>query len=435
MLFPHQQDAFEFLWKNLAGHLSLIKQSPFPSSSVGGCVIAHKPGSGKTRLAITFIQSFLRLHPLSLAVVVVPKIMLRTWENEFRKWKVNVPINVLEGSRDAPPCVHLQRGVLLLSFGVFSRLANVADRLDSLLVVDECHTARNDRSQLWRALNQARTLNRVLLSGTLFQNNLDELRNTLRLARPRFEWQANLEENRFHELREMMRPFVHVYGGGATALPPLKDLLLLLDPSPMQRQLLKAMEEEKGVATLWVLHRSSLAAVHPSLGGSATTIRVEHKSSPSTMQPSLGSDVTALDAAQGVKTRFVAELVKRCMRLKEKVLVFGQFLQPLELLGRQLEELFKWEEGKEVLRMDGDLSAAQREEVTERFNEEGGIAKVLLASTKACSEGISLIGASRVVLLDVVWNPAVEWQAISRAYRLHYFLLNLTQVLMNMYVY
>ncbi|PHT53977.1 hypothetical protein CQW23_08439 [Capsicum baccatum] len=43
--------------------------------------------------------------------------------------------------------------------------------------------------------------------------------------------------------------------------------------------------------------------------------------------------------------------------------------------------------------------------------------KVLLASIKACSDGISLIGASRVVLLDVFWNPTVEQQAVSGAYR------------------
>lgn len=42
---------------------------------------------------------------------------------------------------------------------------------------------------------------------------------------------------------------------------------------------------------------------------------------------------------------------------------------------------------------------------------------MLLASIKACSEGISLVGASRVVLLDVLWNPSVEQQAICRAYR------------------
>uniref|UniRef100_A0A453P6Y8 Helicase C-terminal domain-containing protein n=1 Tax=Aegilops tauschii subsp. strangulata TaxID=200361 RepID=A0A453P6Y8_AEGTS len=32
--------------------------------------------------------------------------------------------------------------------------------------------------------------------------------------------------------------------------------------------------------------------------------------------------------------------------------------------------------------------------------------------------GITLVGASRVVLLDVVWNPSVGRQAIGRAYRI-----------------
>lgn len=46
--------------------------------------------------------------------------------------------------------------------------------------------------------------------------------------------------------------------------------------------------------------------------------------------------------------------------------------------------------------------------------------EVLLASTKCCFEGIHLVGASRVILLDIVWiwNPAAERKAMSRAYRL-----------------
>ena len=42
----------------------------------------------------------------------------------------------------------------------------------------------------------------------------------------------------------------------------------------------------------------------------------------------------------------------------------------------------------------------------------------MLASTKVCGEGITLFGASRVVILDVVWNPSVKRQATGRAYRI-----------------
>nr|CAD1828035.1 unnamed protein product [Ananas comosus var. bracteatus] len=44
-------------------------------------------------------------------------------------------------------------------------------------------------------------------------------------------------------------------------------------------------------------------------------------------------------------------------------------------------------------------------------------AKVLFGSIKACGEGISLVGASRVLILDVHLNPSVTRQAIGRAFR------------------
>ena len=67
--------------------------------------------------------------------------------------------------------------------------------------------------------------------------------------------------------------------------------------------------------------------------------------------------------------------------------------------------------------MDGKLDVNQRQILINSLNDPKCDVKVLLASTKACSEGISLIGASRVVLVDIHWNPSVEQQAISRAYR------------------
>ncbi|KAK1353067.1 hypothetical protein POM88_052905 [Heracleum sosnowskyi] len=65
--------------------------------------------------------------------------------------------------------------------------------------------------------------------------------------------------------------------------------------------------------------------------------------------------------------------------------------------------------------MDGNLEAKQRQSFISSLNDLKSKVQVLLASIKACSEGINLVGASRVVLLDVVWNPSVERQAISRA--------------------
>jgi DNA repair and recombination RAD54-like protein len=71
----------------------------------------------------------------------------------------------------------------------------------------------------------------------------------------------------------------------------------------------------------------------------------------------------------------------------------------------------------QILRLDGKMHPAERESTITRFNSNSE-SRVLCASVKACGEGISLVGASRVVLLEVSWNPAVARQAISRAFRI-----------------
>ncbi|KAA8536071.1 hypothetical protein F0562_028549 [Nyssa sinensis] len=45
-------------------------------------------------------------------------------------------------------------------------------------------------------------------------------------------------------------------------------------------------------------------------------------------------------------------------------------------------------------------------------------ARVFFGSIRACGEGISLVGASRILVLDVPLNPSVTHQAIGCAYRL-----------------
>ncbi|XP_037437567.1 SNF2 domain-containing protein CLASSY 4-like [Triticum dicoccoides] len=79
---------------------------------------------------------------------------------------------------------------------------------------------------------------------------------------------------------------------------------------------------------------------------------------------------------------------------------------------------FNWTKGHELLYMSGNVSVKTCKALIVAFNDMESEAKVMLASTKVCGEGITLFGASRVVLLDVEWNPSIERQVIGRAYRI-----------------
>ncbi|XP_047337981.1 SNF2 domain-containing protein CLASSY 3-like [Impatiens glandulifera] len=495
-MYAHQRDGFEFIWKNVEGSILLEDLKKDTSNGGGnGCIISHAPGTGKTRLTIMFIKSYLELYPTRKVVILAPLNMLLTWEDEFKKWKVNIPfhnmnrkdfsgqemnsaVNLVKQYREQDKTSNRlvkllswkkEKGVLGMSYGLFetlagdhggkkkqasknqidiSRVVTMLRELPDLLVLDEGHTPRNENSLIWKALSKVETQKRIILSGTPFQNNFRELYNTLRLVVPKFadkliltkendisgkqkrdkretnvalnKWVsltkgiAENDDDRIKELKDIIYRMAHVYKGDILkeSLPGLRDLLVVLKPTDLQTEILNFVSKMK-LGVLEREHCSSLTAVHPSL---LIHSQLSGKEELSIYMPQL--EAIKLNPEFGVKTTFVIDLIRLSQSLNEKVLIFSQFITPLTLIKDQLNSLFGWSEGNDMLYMDGAKDTKLRQLSITSFNNPDSTVKVMLASTKACSEGISLVGASRVVLLDVVWNPSVERQAISRAYRI-----------------
>ncbi|KAF8693008.1 hypothetical protein HU200_039379 [Digitaria exilis] len=474
-MFPHQQDAFEFMWTKLAGGTTIEQLKHTANTDIGGgCVISHAPGTGKTRLAITFVQAYLEVFPQCSPVIIAPRGMLATWEKEFKKWKVKLPFHVLNSTEinwsedktiqeQATKNGTFHRRLLTdkmdqnyrrlvklgswmngtsiigVSYSLFRKLAN-DDGIDGekvrklllekpdLLILDEGHTPRNKKSLIWKVLAKVRTEKRIILSGTPFQNNFEELYNTLYLVRPKDailldgegkDFWASLRLNditkaNIDEVRKKLDPVVHIHSGKflQKSLPGLRESVVILNPLPYQKEVIASMEKTIAMG-LEAEYKISLASIHPSLVASA---KLSEKEESIVDRPKLES--LRSNPSEGVKTKFVLEIVSLCEVLNERVLVFSQYLEPLSLIMEQLKARFSWAEGKEILLMSGNVLVKNRQTMMEAFNNMKSKAKVMLASTKACCEGITLIGASRVVLLDVVWNPSVGRQAIGRAYRI-----------------
>uniref|UniRef100_A0A803L5Q7 Uncharacterized protein n=1 Tax=Chenopodium quinoa TaxID=63459 RepID=A0A803L5Q7_CHEQI len=434
-LYEHQQKGFEFIWRNIAGGIQIDELGKPSESSLGGCIICHAPGTGKTRLAIVFLQSYLKQYPMSKPVIIAPSSMLLTWEEEFARWHVDVPfvnlnsaelsskeiealnyVNKLKHSkaiRKAKLCIWaMGKGVLGISYRMFEKLAGERKGADEIikkalleqsgiLVLDEGHTPKNEDSYIWKVFSEVKTKKRIILSGTPFQNNFVELNNTLSLIREEFgdpflrgnhlqsgrKNKANKkgfytdtskvnEDRRIEDLRNRLKPFVHVHKGEILrkTLRGLFHSVLLLKPSELQKTYIRKLDVFKSGLSLDYL--VSIVSVHPSL----------------------------LYKCEQVPAFVDKEMLKK----HEADLDVGDLLKLH----------FNWTEGNEFLFMEGKQRPKIRQSLIGQFNDPGSAATVLLASTKACCEGIHLVGASRVVLLDVVWNPSVERQAISRAYRL-----------------
>eukprot|EP00257_Ricinus_communis_P015650 XP_015573614.1 SNF2 domain-containing protein CLASSY 3 isoform X1 [Ricinus communis] len=492
-LHEHQREGFEFLWKNIAGGIYLDKlkeRTRFDGGS--GCIISHAPGTGKTRLAIVFLQSYMKLYPECRPLIITPSTLLLSWEAEFKKWKFDIPFHNLNtqkfcGRENAAALRLIKSGqhsinsvrmvklyswkkdksVLGISYKLFEELVredkkrsktqqkseddmrNALLQLPGLLVLDEGHTPRNDNSLVFKALSRIRTDKRIILSGTPFQNNFTELFNTLLLVRPKFAdsllyncnesfgkkrrgrktngargtWASltgsiakdgndRFKAEKLEEVRAMIKPFVHVYRGNILQqrLPGLRDAMVILQPVQLQKSLL---DKVQGTGNFHSEYLVSLVSLHPS-----SLLLLKKISNLEKFAERSVLEKHKLNPEMGAKTKFLMEIILLSEAMKERVLVFSQYLDPLKLIAMQLESRFHWIQGKEILHMHGKLDMGERQSLIKDFNDRKSEAKVMLASTKACSEGINLVGASRVVLLDVVWNPSVVRQAISRAYRL-----------------
>ncbi|KAK9136293.1 hypothetical protein Syun_015623 [Stephania yunnanensis] len=464
---PHQIEGFNFLRRNL------VSEEP------GGCIMAHAPGSGKTFMIISFIQSFLAKYPNGRPLVVLPKGIVGTWKKEFQRWQVEeTPLydfySLKADNRSQQLEVLKQwidrRGILFLGYKQFSNIIcdessdNIAVacqdillKVPTILILDEGHTPRNENTNVLHSLAKVQTPRKVVLSGTLFQNHVKEVFNILNLVRPKFlkmdtsraikrriMSRVQITNSRKHiknnadasffdlveetlqndddfkrkvtviqDLREMTEKVLHYYKGDfLDELPGLVDITVLLNLTNKQKELLEKLKK------LDKFKRSAMGSaiyIHPLLKEISESSAMEEKNS-TLNENKLDSLLNRVDVKDGVKAKFFLNLLALCESAGEKLLVFSHYLLPMKFLERLIVKTKGWSPGREIFYISGDSSSDHREWSMERFNNSPD-AKVLFGSIKACGEGISLVGASRLLILDVHLNPSVTRQAIGRAFR------------------
>ncbi|XP_022896027.1 protein CHROMATIN REMODELING 35-like isoform X2 [Olea europaea var. sylvestris] len=462
---PHQVEGFNFLASNLM------------TDNPGGCIMAHAPGSGKTFMIISFLQSFMAKYPFARPLVVLPRGILATWKKEFLRWQVeDLPLYDLYSVKADSRSQQLQvlsdwakeRSILFLGYKQFSSIVcdsgngqaaiscqEILLKCPTILILDEGHTPRNQDTDILTSLENVQTPLKVVLSGTLYQNYVKEVFNILNLVRPRFlkletskaikrrilsraeisstrSLPKKVTENDFYDLiehtiskdanlmrkmtvirdlREMTRKVLHYYkGDNLDELPGLVDFSVFLQLSPKQQT---EVQELRNIGRKFKINSEGSAIyVHPRLKNFSKNSGVRDRVD----EEKVDSILKKLDLREGVKAKFYLNLLQLCESSGEKLLVFSQYLLPLKFLQRLSVKVKGYRLGKEMFMITGDSNSETRETSMERFNNSSD-ARVFFGSIKACGEGISLVGASRIIILDVHLNPSVTRQAIGRAFR------------------
>lgn len=222
-LKAHQKKGIEFMFSNCVGNIDNLDES------ANGCVLAHCMGLGKTFQVIVFIHTLLANNYLKnhfkRILIAAPVNTLKNWFHEFQKWlprqekykiKFYTVYNCSKVARARKLSDwFLNGGVCIIGYHAFmsslkndaksksmsKSLENVTKALldpgPDLMVIDEGHQLKSDKSQLCQVFQKVATPRKIILTGTPLQNNLNEFYTMIDLIKPHLLGSKKEFDNRF----------------------------------------------------------------------------------------------------------------------------------------------------------------------------------------------------------------------------------------------
>ena len=407
-LRPYQQDGFDFLC-----HLTHLK--------LGG-ILADDMGLGKTLQTLCWITYQLeqrKKKKKSPALVICPASVLHNWRREAAKFAPHLKVLVLESglARHTLRKQIPEHDIIITNYALLRRDLEALQKFDfSAIILDEAQYIKNPTAQVTKSVKQLHANQRLALTGTPLENRLLDLWSIVDFVQPGYlgkqakftevyepkgdnvDDQARIARKR---LSAKLRPILlrRMKTQVAKDLPERIDerrdcelteaqrKLYLAELRRSRDQVFKAMKQ-KGLAkskmhVLAALTRLRQICCHPQLVGS--------------------------DAGSG-KTDTLIELLEPLLAEGQKVLIFSQFVQMLQILEKECKA-----RDLPTYLLTGQTK--NRMDIVNEFQNDKE-ASIFLLSLRAAGTGLNLTTASYVVLYDPWWNPAVEAQAIDRSHRI-----------------
>ena len=405
---PYQKDGFDFLV-----HLTHIR--------LGG-ILADDMGLGKTLQTLAWLawlKDQNKKDPKP-SLVICPASVLHNWRREAERFTPHLKVLLLESgaARHVLRKQIPQHDLIVTNYALLRRDLEELQKFSfRAVILDEAQFIKNPGAQVTQSVKQLKSEHRLALTGTPLENRLLDLWSIVDFVQPNYlgnqehfleTYEPKGAENPEMEQRiarrrlsAKLRPLLlrrlkkHVAKDLPDRIEQRRDCQLgeeqrklYLAELRRSRDQVMQVVAEKGINkskmhVLAALTRLRQICCHPKLVGN--------------------------DSASG-KTETLFELLDALVAEGQKVLVFSQFVQMLELLEKECCE-------HQITTHILTGQTKDRQEVVNAFQNDPNPA-VFLLSLRAAGTGLNLTTASYVVLYDPWWNPAVEAQAIDRSHRI-----------------
>ncbi len=408
--FPHQVDTAKRVINELRGR----------------ALLADEVGLGKTIEAGLILKEYMVRGLVKKTLILVPASLVLQWTRELNeKFAVNAFAQRNEWSWTS-------YDVLVASLDTTKRDPHrsiVLGQEYDLVIVDEAHKLKNNRTSNWQLINRLRKKYLLLVTATPVQNDLKEVYNLIQLLRPGQLGNANEFASQ------------HIIGKRTPKNPEalqsaLQTLMvrnrrkenqlnftdrhveaILLDLSKEEMTLYKAISDfikteyqtrtstRRSVLPLITLQREICSSSYAALPTLSKLQKDPHLTG--TAQKRL-REISEL-AEQVPSYTKVVRTIELARQIDDKLIVFTEYRATQDFLLYMFQQ-----SGVKAVPFRGGFKRGKKDWMKDLFEHR---AQVLIA-TEAGGEGINLQFCNQVVNFDLPWNPMRVEQRIGRVHRL-----------------
>uniref|UniRef100_A0A8C2WD53 DNA excision repair protein ERCC-6-like n=1 Tax=Chinchilla lanigera TaxID=34839 RepID=A0A8C2WD53_CHILA len=479
-LFEHQKEGVAFLY------------GLYRDGRKGG-ILADDMGLGKTVQVIAFLSGMFDASLVTHVLLLMPTHLISMWVKEFAKWTPGMRVKTFHGPSKDERSRSLHRvrqrtGVLITTYQM---LINNWQQLSSFngqefvwdyVILDEAHKIKSSSTKSAICARAVPASNRLLLTGTPIQNNLQELwslfdfacqgsllgtlktfkmeyeipiirgrekdatseekalglkmsENLMEIIKPCFLRRTKEEIQKKRSNTPEVRPTEKNPGVDAICkMPSLSrknDLIVWIRLVPLQEEIYRKFVSLDHIKELLMETRSPLAELgvlkklcdHPRLL-SARACRLLHLGTVRiSAQDGNEEDSSDVDSIAHVTDDTLLEE-------SGKMIFLINLLKRLREEGHQtlvfsqsrqilnIIERLLKNKHFKILRIDGTVTHLLEREKRINLFQQNKDYSVFLLTTQVGGAGLTLTAATRVVIFDPSWNPATDAQAVDRIYRI-----------------
>lgn len=388
--------------------------------NLNGC-LADDMGLGKTIQTLAFLFNQKHLNPNSTSLIVVPVVTITNWENEIKKFTPNIKYLIHHGQSRKKDIDYIKIfDVVIVSYNTLRNdIEHFTKIYFNYVVLDEAQNIKNYKSVIFKSIKLLNSAHRLSLTGTPIENTILELWSQMEFLNPGLlgkisDFKKNFakpieidqDENTTARLKEIIYPFIlrRKKESVVHELPPKTEIVLYSEMNDEQAALYNNLRDHYKEKIDKKIEKDGINSSAIDIFEAMLKLR----------QLALFPQLIDSSYREVSSTKFeqIKGVINTIINGDHKLIIFSQFVRTLTIIKE-----FCNENKLSYSYIDGSVNSKKRASEIDKFQNDNKT-KLILLSLKAGGVGINLTSADYVVLFDPWWNPALESQAIDRAYRI-----------------